>query len=40
VTGSPVLLKEKIDGSSKAQDQQSQNPQSPRGELAPGATCS
>ena len=34
MTGLPVLAKEKIDGSSKAQDQQSQDPQPPGRELA------
>jgi len=33
----PIQVKEKIDGSSKAQDQQSQDPQPPSGELDVGA---
>ena len=36
----PFQVKEKIDGSSKAQDQQSQDPQPPRGQLDAGATRS
>ena len=38
MTGSPVLVKEKTDGSSEEEDQQGQDAQPPRRELASGAT--
>jgi len=37
VTGEPVRLKEKIDGCPEAQDQQSEDPQPPCGQLDPGS---
>jgi hypothetical protein len=36
----PFLVKEKIDGRTQAQDQQSKDPQPPCGQLALGATGS